>query len=48
MFYSILKVGISLDETVTEKDLNDLLEIFNSKENLVSDLIKYFDCLTSI
>jgi len=24
-----------LDETVTEKDLNDLLEVFNSKENVV-------------
>ena len=28
-------VGISLDETVTSRDINDLLNIFESKENFV-------------
>jgi glycine dehydrogenase len=29
-------VGISLDETVTSKDIDQLLEIFNSQENFVN------------
>ena len=29
-------VGVSLDETVTSQDLNDLFEIFNCKEDAVN------------
>jgi hypothetical protein len=29
------KVGISLDETVKYEDINDLLEVFDSKETFV-------------
>jgi glycine dehydrogenase len=30
-----LHLGISLDETITSRDINDLLDIFESKENFV-------------
>ena len=33
---SLKQVGVSLDETVTEDDIDDLLEIFGSNESIVS------------
>lgn len=33
-FYFDLKIGISLDETVTDEDLNDLLWIFGYEKNI--------------
>ena len=39
----MFQVGISLDETVNPADLDDILEIFGSKENFVSlRILSYF------
>lgn len=31
-----MQIGVSMDETVTEKDLDDLLQVFGSEETAVS------------